>query len=173
MPLIFQYGSNCDASRLSSDARLGGDAEDLGRAETLGEYDIGFHVWSRSNGCAAADLITTPGCRAWGVLYKVSDKGYEKLKQTEGSRYEPTAIRVRKHTGEVVEAITFLVRRDERRAGLWTSFEYVRHIVNGLREHGVPEDWVAHVLEVAIKTNAHATADATRAAEEIRVLRTL
>jgi len=90
-----------------------------------------------------------------------------------GDRYEPTAIRVRKQTGEVLEATTFLVKPDECRKGFWTSFEYVRHIVNGLRDHGVSEDWIAHVLEVAIKTNTQATTETTRAAEEIRLLRTL
>jgi hypothetical protein len=101
------------------------------------------------------------------------NEGFEKLKGIEGPCYGPTAIRVRKHTGGVVEAITFLVKPDERRKGLWTSFGYVRHIVSGLRGHGVPEAWIAHVLEAAIETNSHTTTDVTRAVEEIRLLRTL
>ena len=40
--LIFQYGSNCDEHRLNDKNRLGGVAKDLGRAQTIGQYDIAF-----------------------------------------------------------------------------------------------------------------------------------
>jgi hypothetical protein len=37
--------------------------------------------------------------------------------------------------------------------GLLTSIDYVRHIVDGLREHGVPEEYVAEVKEIASANN--------------------
>jgi hypothetical protein len=79
---------------------------------------------------------------------------------------------VRDQEDAVIEAITFVVRPRERHSGLWTSFEYVQHIVGGLKHHGVPEDWVAHVLEVAVRTNTPA-AEVAQAASEIRRLKTL
>jgi hypothetical protein len=57
MHLIFQSGSNTDAARLNSAERLDGAAEDRGLAQTVGEYDTFFDVWSQRNGCAASDLI--------------------------------------------------------------------------------------------------------------------
>jgi AIG2 family protein len=170
MPLIFQYGSNCDERRLNGPTRLNGDAQDLGRAETIDEYDVAFNVWSRNNGCAAADLIPTPNRYAWGVLYRVSDKGIEKLQRIEGAHYAPKLICVRGEVGGEVEATTFLVESDDRREGLWTSAEYVGYIVNGLRAHNVPEKYVQHVIEVAVETNRRA---GPSAAEATRLIRTL
>ncbi len=65
---------------------------------------------------------------------------------------------------------TFLVETDDRREGLWTSAEYVGYIVNGLRAHDVPEEYVQHVIEVAIETNQRADPSE---AEQIRLIKTL
>jgi hypothetical protein len=40
MPLIFQYGSNCDATRLNSPERLRGNAIDLGLAPSVGHMKL-------------------------------------------------------------------------------------------------------------------------------------
>lgn len=172
MPLIFQYGSNCDAERLR--ARLG-DIEDLGRATAIGGADITFRVWSRTNGCAAADLNWAPesGRHAWGVLYRVSEAALQRLRRIEGKFYEEKPIKVRDKDGskpdEVV--VTFLVREDARLLGLWTSAKYIAHIVRGYREHGIPEGWVQHMLDVALETNRLALSTAYDEAIKIERLR--
>ena len=66
IPLIFQYGSNCDTQRLNSPKGLGGAAICSVAAQTVREYEITFNVWSEGNGCAAGDLVPAPGTgRAW------------------------------------------------------------------------------------------------------------
>src|SRR3984957_6631545 len=105
MPPVFQYGSNCDAERLNAPARLAGDAHDLGRAETIEEFDIAFDVWSQTNGCAASNLIRVPGSgrRVWGILFEIPavlvrgrrTDGRKTLAQIEGPRYEEKQIRIR------------------------------------------------------------------------------
>jgi hypothetical protein len=168
MPLIFQYGSNCNAARLNDKTRLDGAAEDRGRAQTIDEFDLRFDVWSQGNGCAASDLVPARGTgrHAWGVLYQLSDAGLEKLRKIEGKLYQEVPIRVRDMGGNEVEepVTTFVVRHTnenntERRAGLWTSADYVGHIVSGLRAHGVEEvarDYIEYVIDIAIETNAKA-----------------
>lgn len=170
MPLVFQYGSNCTAGRLNGPTRLKSHAEQRGRAQTVEDFDIAFDVYSQKNGCAASDLVPTPGRKAWGVLYKLSNKGLEKLEEIEGSRYKKIPIRVIDENGKKRKAVTFVVRGADRRTGLWTSAAYVSWIIYGLREHGVPERWIAHVIEVAIETNQRAGASA---AEQIRLIKTL
>jgi hypothetical protein len=125
---------------------------------------------SKTNGCAASDLIQTPGRKAWGVLYKLSKDGLECLKDTEGSRYQEKPIQVIDEKGKKHEAKTFVVREKDRRQGIATSAAYVSWIVYGLRDHGVPEEWISHVLDVAVETNNRAGADAV---EQIRLIRTL
>jgi hypothetical protein len=167
MPLVFQYGSNTDAERLNTPERLDAAAEDRGRAQTVGEYEIAFNVWSHGNGCAVGNLMAAPGIgrHAWGVLFEVpADRilrkdargGKKTIEQIEGPSYEPKPIRVRNEAGEEVEATTFLVKENVRRDGLWTSGKYVGHIVAGLRAHEVPDDYIQHVIDIALETNRRA-----------------
>jgi Gamma-glutamyl cyclotransferase, AIG2-like len=95
MPLQFQYGSNCSEERLNSPERLNGGARYDGRAQSVDQYEIAFDVWSRGNGCAAADLraVETREQHVWGVLYQVTDEGFGRLGQVEGPRYEEKSIK--------------------------------------------------------------------------------
>ena len=177
MTLVFQYGSNCTAGRLNGPSRLAGHAKDLGKAQTVEDFDIVFDVYSQTNGCAASNLVPTPGRKAWGVLYEVLDDfirgrrtdGQKTLEQVEGPRYEEKAIRVIDQGGPR-DAVTFLVREAERRHGFATSAAYVSWIVYGLRDHRVSEDWIGHVVDVAIETNTRASASAD---EQLRLIKTL
>jgi hypothetical protein len=170
MALVFQYGSNCTAARLNGPKRLKGHAKDLGRAQTVEDFDIAFDVVSSTNGCAASDLIQTPGRKAWGVLYKLSKDAFDELKVIEGARYQEKPILVIDKNGKRRKAKTFVVREDDRRQDLATSAAYVSWIIYGLREHDIPEDWISHVFNVAVETNQRAGANA---AEQIRLIKTL
>lgn len=181
--LFFQYGSNCDAERLNAPERLDGAATNPRLAETIGEYDIAFNVWSNGNGCAASNLMPTLGRHAWGVLYDIprdllSGKrtdGKKTMTEIEGPRYEPTTITVRTD-GQDIKATTFLVKKNAQRDGLWTSRKYVGHIVAGLRKNNAPRKYIEHVLEIAIATNQNAKDRAdeeTRGIAELQQRRTL
>lgn len=170
MPFVFQYGSNCTSGRLNGPNRLKGRAKDLGRAQTVEDFDIAFDVVSNTNACAASDLIQSPGRKAWGVLYRLSKNNLERLREIEGLRYEEKPIQVIDEKRKKRKATTFVVRDKDRREGLATSAAYVSWIIYGLRDHGVPEDWIAHVIDVAVATNNRAGANAV---EQIRLLKTL
>jgi hypothetical protein len=81
------------------------------------------------------------------------------VKEVEGVSAVPRAV------------TTFVVKANRRRQGLWTSAAYIEHIVNGLRAHDVSEEYVQHVIDVAVATNNRAGASAaeqTRWIEELR-----
>jgi hypothetical protein len=161
MPLIFQYGSNCNLRRLNHSTRLrAGGAKNPRPALTVDEFEIAFNKWSEKNGCAAADMKEPEGRgrRIWGVVYGVSDEGLKKLaNDVEGPGYEPKDISVEYADGTVETVTTFVVRKHRREDGLWTKTKYVGHIVKGLRARQVPEDYIQHVIDIAIRTNAAAT----------------
>jgi hypothetical protein len=152
------------AGRLKGPQRLNGHAEDLGLAQTVDDFAIAFDVYSQKNSCAASDLVHTQGRKAWGVLYDIPDDfirgkrpdGQKTLAQIEGPEYEERRIRVRNKQGDELEALTFLVKEEKRRTGIATSAAYVSWIIYGLREHAAPEDYISHVLAVAIETNQRA-----------------
>ena len=172
MPLIFQYGSNADQNQINGENRLKGGALDRGRALTVKEYKIAFNKWSQQRGCAAADMIEGDGGRRiWGVLYEMSDQDLARLAEIEGASYEQRDIEV-EGQGETRTAVTFVVRPNRRRRDLWTSAEYVSHIVTGLRSHDVLEEYIEHVITTAIESSRSATdQEAARAA--IHLIETL
>jgi hypothetical protein len=85
----------------------------------------------------------------------VSTKANTRADRRAALRGKP--IRVRDEHVALPEAITFLVKNGERSNNLATGAWYVSWIVYGLRDHGVPEEYIQHVVEVAIATNGRAT----------------
>jgi hypothetical protein len=55
-------------------------------------------------------------------------------------------IDVRLPDGQVINALTYTVKNPK--SGLKTNKEYVGHIVAGLREHNVSEDYIARVSDL-------------------------
>jgi cation transport regulator ChaC len=158
---VFQYGSNCSAERLNSRERLGGAAIPIGIAETVEDYQLEFDVWSDGNNCAAADMVKTQGKKVWGVLYEipgdfVRGKREDKrktLQQIEGKSYEAIRICLRDTCGIEQRATTFVAREKDRRGGIKTSLEYVRHIVTGLREQAVRNEYIEELKKTAAENN--------------------
>jgi hypothetical protein len=136
-----------------------------------------FDVYSSKNQCAASDILPTKGCKVWGVLYDVPDnlvRGRRSngptLEELEGPKYHEEKILVQTQGSNKIRAVTFLVKDTERRNDLATAVWYVSWIIYGLREHSVPEDYIEHVREVAIKTNQRA---ARNAQKQIQIINTL
>lgn len=165
MALIFQYGSNMSTARLNSAERLVGDAKLIGVARTVVPFEFGFTVWSGGNGCAAADLVPTEKGRSiYGVLYEVPDfllscdtaaaRGRKSFDEIEGE-YVRTPVELITIDGSQVQAITYLVR--ERVPDLKTSLAYVSHILLGLQEHSMPEDYCQYVLSKIVENNPELT----------------
>lgn len=163
MALVFQYGSNCSASQINSKDRLCGDAKFVAIAETVDDYRLAFDVWSTRRKCAASDIVSMPGSKVWGVLYEVPDYLIERKTSAannrksldaiegEGTNYKRETIAVRQAGGSIVSALTYRVRNPQ--PDLKTNLEYVRYIVEGLRDHGVQEDYVEIMKQLAQANN--------------------
>jgi gamma-glutamylcyclotransferase (GGCT)/AIG2-like uncharacterized protein YtfP len=162
--LVFQYGSNCLNSEINGKARLKGDARFIGIAETVDDYELAFDVFSRGRRCAAADIVRKPGGKVWGVLYEIPEyllargtaetRGRKSLDAIEGEgiNYERREIGVRKRDGQVVTALTYTVRNPL--PDLKTDIDYVRYIIAGFRERGIPEAYIDKVKAIAATNNS-------------------
>jgi gamma-glutamylcyclotransferase len=161
MILVFQYGSNCLESQINSVDRLCGDARFVGIAQTVEEFRLSFDVWSKGRSCAAANIVPFPGCKVWGALYELPEylldretakvRNRKSLDAIEGRKYRREPITVQLPNGELLTCVTYRVIEPE--AGLKTSFEYVAYIVKGLRERGVPTEYIAAVKNLAASNN--------------------
>src|SRR5438874_2305074 len=156
--LVFQYGSNTSSKRLNSSDRLQGQARDLGLVRTSENYELTFDTWSKSNKCAASDLRPGGKSPAWGVLYEIPDDlvigdrqpGRKTLDRIEGPNYERRLVEVVGADGSPIgqTVYTYTVKNPEE--GHQTSPEYVGHILEGLREHGAPQEYIERVHDIAI-----------------------
>jgi hypothetical protein len=161
MALVFQYGSNTSSARLNASERLRGDAKSLGLAYTVGQYDLGFTVWSKTNNCATADLVRAPGRKVWGVLYEIPDSllsretadDRKSLDAIEGPRYRRRKIRVCRANTPDAPLTVWTYTAITKEKGLRTSRDYVNHILTGLREAHAPADYIAHVKARILKNN--------------------
>jgi Gamma-glutamyl cyclotransferase, AIG2-like len=172
MQLIFQYGSNCLESEINSKNRLCGDARFVDIAETVEDFELAFDVQSTGRGCAAADILRKPGGKLWGVLFEVPDwlidrktakerrrKSFDEI-EGEGTNYKREMIKVRCPDGKIVLALTYTVKSPK--AGLKTNIDYVRHIIYGLREHGVSDAYVGKVKTIAAANNPAIAAEVAK-----------
>ena len=165
MALVFQYGSNMSISRLNSKERISGDATLICVARTIDPFDLMFTVLSKSNKCAAADLVPSNAGRSiYGVLYEIPDfllsrdtarqrsrKSLDEI-EGEGTNYIRTMIKLFADDGATIHAVTYVVK--DRKANLLTSFAYVSHILYGLQERGMPEEYCQYVRSKIIENNS-------------------
>jgi hypothetical protein len=124
-----------------------------------------FTVWSKSNSCAAADLVPgTMGRSIYGVVYNVPDfllsrdtarrqnrRSLDEI-EGEGANYVRTMIDLIRDDKSTVRGITYVVK--VRKTGLKTSFAYVQHILYGLKEHNIPEEYCQYVRSKIIENNS-------------------
>lgn len=108
----------------------------------------------------------------WGVLYEVPDylidrktaatKNTKSLDaiEGEGTNYKRETIAVRRNDGSIVSALTYRVRNPQQ--DLKTNLECVGYIVEGLRDHGVQEDYVERVRQLAQANNPAIAAQVQR-----------
>lgn len=169
MALVFQYGSNASSKRLNANDRLRGDARSVGMAYTENDFELDFTVWSRTNQCAAADIVPGSGRKIWGVLYEIPD--YLIQRDTSGNRrsldaiegkgvnYKRINIALRYPNGLHVEGepITYVVINKQK--GLQTSLAYTNHIVTGLQEHNVPQEYIEYVKAQVVANNPNLKKD--------------
>ena len=163
MSLVFQYGSNTAVQRLNSTKRLNGAAEIVAPACTNDHHELDFTVWSKTNNCAAADIVPGGNRPIWGILYEIPDDLiYRKLSgsrksldaiEGEGGNYQRIKIDVRPQddANNIISVLTYVVR--ERSTGLLTSAAYASEILNGLSSHNIPKEYIAYVHERILLNN--------------------
>ncbi len=163
MAIVFQYGSNTLTSRINSENRLKGKAQPIGIACTDSDYELDFPVYSKTNKCAAASITPNNSRKIWGVLYEVpdylisratsgEDKSLDEI-EGEGTNYQRIKIQIRYPDNSLLEndVITYIALR--RQNGITTSQEYAGYILNGLKEHNIPNEYIEYVKGRVLENN--------------------
>ncbi len=144
--LYFAYGSNMDPARLTE--RISRTAEaTIGR---LSDYRLAFNKAAQLGG-VYANIVASPGDLVWGVVYTCTDPELSELDKREGlpsGHYYRSVVNVTLADGSIVEALAYVACEAHVVAEGVPSPAYLRHIVHGAREHGIPEAYVADVVRL-------------------------
>jgi gamma-glutamylcyclotransferase (GGCT)/AIG2-like uncharacterized protein YtfP len=143
MARYFAYGSNL---HLKQFARRCPGATALGRAR-LPDYRLAFTRYSTGRKGGVADVVPEPGAEVWGALYEVNDGHLASLDEYEGvpRSYRRDTVRVFDDEGIEREAWVYFANQTGEFA---PSRLYLGIIVQGARDHGLPEEYVASLERV-------------------------
>jgi cation transport regulator ChaC len=111
-------------------------------------YRVEFNKRGR-DGTGKANIVPDEASTVWGVVYECSPNELEKLDRYEGvdsGHYVRKAVVVQLENGEQIDAITYVAGERFIGDSLRPSPEYLQTILDGAREHGLP-DWYIERLQ--------------------------
>jgi gamma-glutamylcyclotransferase (GGCT)/AIG2-like uncharacterized protein YtfP len=140
--LYFAYGSNL---HLRMFRRRCPGAVVRGRARLPG-YRLAFTRYNRTRKGGVADIVPEPEAEVWGALYEIDRACLAALDDYEHvpRAYRREAVRVEDDAGAAHEAFAYLANQTGHFA---PSKQYLGVIVQGARDHGLPEAYIASLQE--------------------------
>jgi hypothetical protein len=136
----FGYGSNMHSSIFVERRQMRPLAIRCGR---LDDHRISFNLPIGPGERGVANIEPQPGARTWGVLYLLTPEECGRLDRTEGVHlgvYDRIAVTAVAGNGERVPAFTY--RSSWTREGRKPSARYLRLLVDGAIEKGLPSEYV-------------------------------
>ncbi len=142
--LIFSYGSNMSSARLR--ARVP-SAIALGVGSLAG-YVLRFHKRS-TDGSAKANAFRTddPSDVLFGVVFEVKEEQKRDLDRHEGAGYteQIVTVQIARQAKQVRMYVADAAKlTDKLKPYTW----YVRYVLVGAREHNLPNEYVANIVNV-------------------------
>ena len=147
--VYFAYGSNMCSGRLR---RRVPSAVPLFVA-ALRSYRFHFHKRSL-DGSSKADAFRTGNGNdvVWGVVFRIEEREKPQLDEAEASGYEQQSVDVTDEEGNAHSALLYVAAASHIDGLLQPYTWYKRFVVEGARQHRLPEPYVAVVeREAAIE----------------------
>ncbi len=135
---VFAFGSNMCSGRLRD---YSVSPERLGEPALLRGYRLRFNKRSQ-DGSGKANLEQDPVGEVWGVLYALPDHHLAVLDRGEGQGYARQREVVRTRAGANVQVWVYIAVSPTDDRTLRPYGWYKRFLVEGAREHGLPEPYV-------------------------------
>jgi gamma-glutamylcyclotransferase len=143
----FAYGSNL--SRGQMEQRTGHIREE--RRARLDGYRLAFNKRG-SDGTGKANIVPDAGAAVWGVVYRCSPDALREMDKHEGvagGHYVRHLIRVRLDGGDELDAVTYVAGQTFLDAPLTPSAKYLGTILQGARQHRLPNDYIRSIEALA------------------------
>ncbi|HLE36840.1 MAG TPA: gamma-glutamylcyclotransferase family protein [Candidatus Acidoferrales bacterium] len=140
----FAYGSNMSRAQMRS--RAGTVLSE--QPARLENYELIFNKKARG-GTGAANIRLAPGRVVHGVLYQIPEAAFRSLDRFENApeHYRRIEVTVTDSAGKKVPAQVYIATRVE--TGLRPATHYLKTILDGAGEHGLPEEYIGVVKAAA------------------------
>ncbi len=140
----FAYGSNMNRAQMLS--RAGQILEE--EVARLENYELVFNKKARG-GSATANIRPAPGKTVHGVLYKIPESAYRNLDRFEGvpEHYRRIEVLATNGAGKKIAAQAYIATKVEK--GLRPAPHYLQVILDGAKEHGLPEEYIGEIKAAA------------------------
>jgi gamma-glutamylcyclotransferase len=135
----FTYGSNLLSDQMVARTGPIRTGDERPRIARLPNYRLVFNVLG-DDGCIYAN-IAQPGNGVLGVVYRCGEDALEKLDEYE-HEYERQEVVVIDGNGIDLVALVYIAKPEHVTVGGAPSAAYLRKIVTGAREHGLPEEYI-------------------------------
>lgn len=140
--LYFAYGSNMSTKRLRE--RIP-NAQPIGAA-ALNDYEFSCNKKSKDSS-SKGNISPRKNATTWGVLFEIPLDDLKRLDEIEGG-YERIAINVLRGN-QSIESVTYISQRISTAPPYdW----YMNYIIEGAREHGLPDDYIQSLSRITAKT---------------------
>ena len=141
----FAYGSNMNLAQMKQ--RCSG-SKVLGIA-CLPGYKVGFYGYSAIWDGAQETVVSDPQSEVWGVLYEMQVFDWEALDGYQDARFDG-AGQYFHYPVEVIDREQGLIKAMIYKKNILNeakspSAEYLDFIVQGAKEQGLPEEYIAHL----------------------------
>ncbi len=121
------------------------------RAGCIRGYRLRFNLEGRPVGKAApANICVDPSGEVWGVLYKLTRCDLLRLDSTEGvpgPRYRHLWAAAEDKEGRRLKIVTYIAEGKDKDGN--PSLRYITLLRDGARAHGLPEQWIRFLENVA------------------------
>lgn len=140
----FAYASNMSRAQMRS--RAGEIFEE--RPARLDNYELVFNKKARG-GSATANVRPAVGKSVQGVLYRIPESAFRNLDRFEGApeHYRRIELSVTDGNGGRIAAQAYIATKVEK--GLHPSPHYLKTILDGATEHGLPAEYVEQIKVAA------------------------
>ncbi len=143
----FAYGSNLSVRRM--EGRTG--ETHPAKIARLADHRFAFNQRC-GDGPVHANIVPQPDAVVWGVIYRCSPRALERLDEYEAvaeGQYERLAVTVFLEDGTPVSAMAYIAGTACTSEEGRPTAEYLAQVVNGAREHGLPQGYVRWIEELA------------------------
>ncbi|MCR4411263.1 MAG: gamma-glutamylcyclotransferase [Thermoguttaceae bacterium] len=143
----FAYGSNLLIDQ--KEARTGPirQGSERPRIARLADYRLAFNKRG-TGGVVYANVVASPSAEVIGVVYRCNPESMRKMDAKEIG-YERKTVKVTADNGEALEAVTYVAKPEYVCHEDTPPKDYLDRIINGARQHGLPEDYIKSIEALA------------------------